>query len=226
MRLLHVAAYHNQPHVVTYLLSLGSRIDLNSSDEFGYTALGLAVLSKNIPCCQALLRAGADATQPCNDGKSPLFLAMKRAPDIVRDFVIIGGVDVNARTTTEPVDSFPLTLAVLFKQQHLIAPLIELGADVNQVESCSSMTALYHAIVQDDYFAAETLLENGALPNQRCAQGRTPLHAAIETGNTAVIRLLVQVFIFRSFLLYVQVCCTCTCISLFMIGRVLLLLLL
>jgi ankyrin repeat protein len=71
--------------------------------------------------------------------------------------------------------------------------LVELGADVNQIEATSSMTALYHAILQNDYFAAKTLLENGAVPSQPCVQGRTPMHAAIEKGNTALIRLLVEV---------------------------------
>ena len=105
----------------------------------------------------------------------------------------IGGVDVNTRTTTEPVDCLPLTLAIVYKQQHLITTLIELGANVNQREAVSSMTALYRAILMDDYFAAKSLLENGAFPAQRCVQGRTPMYAAIEKGNTSLIRLLVKV---------------------------------
>jgi ankyrin repeat protein len=195
MRLLHVAAFHRQPHVVEYLLTLGSRIDVNTiDDEFGYTALGLAVMSKSIACCLALLRAGADAMQPCRSGKTPMFFAIQRVSAIVKDFVTIGGVDVNAQTTSEPIDSLPLTLAVIHKQQHLIPVLLELGADVNQTEAVSSMTALYHAMLQSDYYAAKTLLANGALPNQPSLHGRTPMHAAIEIGNTALIRLLVEVY--------------------------------
>ena len=194
LRLLHVAAHHNQPHVVEYLLSLGSRLDINCrDDQFGHSALGLAVLCKNMASCLMLLRAGADATQCSNAGKSPLFFAMQSFPDAVKDIVTIGGVNINAPTTTEPVDSLPLTLAVLFKRQHLITTLIELGADVNKIETASSKTALYHAIAQEDYFATKCLLQNGALPNQRCLRGQTPMFAAVEKGNTALIRLLVEV---------------------------------
>lgn len=193
MRLLHVAAIHRQPHVVEFLLSLGTRIDINCREKFGFSPLGCAALSKNnVASCLALLQAGADASQPSFSGRSPLYSVIQNIPEIVKEFVTIGEVNVNTRTTLEPIDSLPLTLAVKFKNHHLISTLIELGADVNGVD-CASTTALYQAVQLNEYHAAKILLGNGAVPNQCALRGRTPMFAAIENGNTALIRLLVEV---------------------------------
>jgi ankyrin repeat protein len=180
--------------MVSYLLSLGSRIDINvRDDEFGHTPLGMAVLSKNIPSCLSLLEAGADVSIPSYAGKTPLFYAIERLPDVVKDIISIGGIDVNMRTSSSPEDSLPLVLVVIHKQYHLIHTLIDLGANVNQQEEISHRTPLFTSILLNDYYAAKVLLENGADPNQPCELGRTPLYAAIEKGNSDIIRLLVQV---------------------------------
>jgi len=193
MRLLHVAALHQQPHIMAYLLSLGSRMDLNCQEKYGVSPLGCATLGKNnATCCLALLQAGADATQPSRVGRSPLFTAMENVPEVVKDFITIGGVNVNSPTTSEPINSLPLTLAVKYRHYHLLTTLLELGADVNGVE-VTSTTALFQAVQMNEYYAAKVLLENGASPNQRCLYGRTPMFAAVENQNTALIRLLIQV---------------------------------
>mmetsp|Transcript_386 Transcript_386/g.925 ORF Transcript_386/g.925 Transcript_386/m.925 type:complete len:336 (+) Transcript_386:408-1415(+) len=192
MRLLHVAALHQQPHIMAYLLSLGSRMDLNCQEKYGVSPLGCATLGKNnATCCLALLQAGADATQPSRVGRSPLFTAMENVPEVVKDFITIGGVNVNSPTTSEPINSLPLTLAVKYRHYHLLTTLLELGADVNGVE-VTSTTALFQAVQMNEYYAAKVLLENGASPNQRCLYGRTPMFAAVENQNTALIRLLIQ----------------------------------
>lgn len=192
MRLLHVAAFHRQPQVVAHLLALGPRLDLHCRDQYGYTPLGCAVLSRNIACCLLLLNAGADASLPCATGRTPLFSAFEYVPEVVKDFITIGGVDVNTPTTIEPIESLPLTLAVIHKHHHLITTLIDLGADVNAVEITSS-TALYQAVLLEENYSAKKLLERGACPSQPAAHGRTPMYAAIEKGSTALIRLLVEV---------------------------------
>ena len=194
MRLLHVAALHRQPHIMAYLLSLGPRIDFNCREKYGVSPLGCATLVKNnATCCLALLQAGADATQPSHVGRSPLCTAMENVPEVVKEFITIGGVDVNTPTTSEPVNSLALTLAVKYKHYHLLTTLlVELGANVNGVE-VTSTTALFLAVQMNEYYAAKVLLENGALPNQRCMHGRTPMFAAVENQNTALIRLLIKV---------------------------------
>lgn len=194
-RLLHVAATYGQAHVLSYLVSLGSRVDLNCRDDkFGLSALGFAVFFKKISCCRILLRAGASAIQPDNSGRAPMFNAIEKAPEVVKDLVLIGHVDINAGATLQPVDALPLTLSIIYKQCHLISTLIdELGANVNQAEAITSTTALYQAVLQGDNYAALLLLERGANASQPCGHGRTPMHAAIEAGSTSLIRLLVEV---------------------------------
>ena len=194
MRLLHVAAFYGQPHAVSLLLSLKARLDIDCrEDEFGYTALGLAVLGKHISCCLLLLNAKANAKICTKDGKTPLFLAMEKLPEVVEDLVTVGGVCVNTPTTSGAHISLPLTLAVIHRRHHLISTLLKLGADVHAVESCNSMTALMQAVLLEDYFMVKMLLESGAVPNQPSVNNRTPLYAAVDRGSTAIIHLLVEV---------------------------------
>ena len=201
MRMIHVAALYNQPQVVSFLLTFNkSLVDIDiRDDEKGYTAFGLAVHAKNISACKALLAAGADVNLPSHAGRTPLMDALASLPLLVEDIIAAGGIDLKRRLTLETCDALPLSLAVLHQHRHLLSTLVRLGADVNQAEGHSGATPLYHAVVLEDYLAVEMLLRLGADPNQKTVKGCKALYFAIEKGNTAIIRLLVEVCVVSNY---------------------------
>jgi ankyrin repeat protein len=53
-------------------------------------------------------------------------------------------------------------------------------------------TALYHACATNHKGCVKVLLEYNANPNERCSDDQTPVFAAVKTGNTKIMRLLIQ----------------------------------
>lgn len=71
MRAIHVAAFHNQVHVVSRLIAMGADMDA-VDEESGFTPLLMAIIGNNVLAALELIRAGANAALPCFNGRTPL----------------------------------------------------------------------------------------------------------------------------------------------------------
>ena len=102
------------------------------------------------------------------------------------------GVDPNAFVPDE--DYLPLHRAAGGGDQEIIALLLERGADVDALGRRHVGTALHSAVRawwQDG--VAEGLIERGADVNARTVDfGKTPLHEALDSGDTELVRLLLE----------------------------------
>ena len=61
-----------------------------------------------------------------------------------------------------------------------------------RTENCVGETALHFAAILNDVAIAKELLSHGAEPNKKGEHGFTPIHEAIQQGNTEMIRLLLE----------------------------------
>jgi ankyrin repeat protein len=122
-------------------------------------------------------------------------LAATRDGDIARALAL---VDAGANPDTAPLpgdrDQRPvLTLAALLPDPHLLRALIAKGADVNRASG--GMTPLI-AATRDSWHgrpdAVMTLLANGASPLAVDAEGNTPLHGAVLSGDPTVAAMLMD----------------------------------
>jgi ankyrin repeat protein len=71
LRLIHVAAFHRQAHVVSQLIEMGADINL-VDDEGGYNPLTMAIIGGNVSAALELISAGADVKTPSQSGRAPV----------------------------------------------------------------------------------------------------------------------------------------------------------
>lgn len=190
MTALHVAALlPKSSGVVSILIAAGA--DLNIAEHSnGHTPLLCALLTGNEVCAMELLQRGADARIATTSGRTAMYIAIEKGLSTLTAALLQSGFGVNERCTSENIDSLPLTLAVLYNSPSIVSLLVETGADCNMRETHSGNTPLMCAVLLNDYQSAYTILSRGADPTIPNMQGRTPMFAAAEHGNTDMIRLL------------------------------------
>jgi len=72
---LHIAAWKGREEVVDVFLR-DTRVDVNTKNSYGFTALHLAALAESYSIVQKLLQHGADVNSQDNDGSTPLHFAI------------------------------------------------------------------------------------------------------------------------------------------------------
>jgi ankyrin repeat protein len=122
-------------------------------------------------------------------------LAAARSGDVVRALALTeAGADPNTAPAAGDRDQRPvLMLAALLPDTRLLRALITRGADVNRASG--GLTPLL-AATRDSWHgradAVMTLLTNGANPLVSDADGNTPLHGAVLSGEPTVAAMLVD----------------------------------
>ena len=67
LRLIHVAAFHKQAHVVSLLISLGADVNI-VDDEGGYSPLVMSIIGGNVASALSIIGAGANVRVPSKSG--------------------------------------------------------------------------------------------------------------------------------------------------------------
>lgn len=91
---------------------------------------------------------------------------------------------------------FALGLAAFFKRPEVVKVLLESGADVRMASRPLGFTPLHSAVADDagevTKDIVKMLLDKGADPNAKNANGSTPVHTAAFTGNVPVLEMLLE----------------------------------
>lgn len=168
---------------------LSATVEQDGAD--GWTPLHLAVVAGRGPVVAALVDAGADPTARTEDGRTPLLLALRRAPHLVELLRELGApVDAasaaflgEVETLTQALDDgVPLTdpvtdvdllsWAAAGGRLDAVQLLLHRGAEPGP--------ALHAAAAGGAPAVVQALLAAGADADARdVATGRTPLHAAV-----------------------------------------------
>jgi ankyrin repeat protein len=72
MRLLHVGAFHKQPHVVSLLIDMGANLNA-LDDDGGYTPLMMSLLGRNFMSALELIDKGADLNVRSISGRNAMY---------------------------------------------------------------------------------------------------------------------------------------------------------
>src|SRR5438105_2066455 len=138
---------------------LQQKIDVNTAQPDGTTALHWAVQHDDLETAQLLLRAGAKVDAATRYGVTPLYLACVNGNAAMIDTLLKAGADANS---ANPGGETVLMTASRTGKPEAIKLLIDRGAKVNTKESVRGQTALMWAVLENHPDAAKMLLANGA----------------------------------------------------------------
>lgn len=185
---------------------------LNPTDSKD-TPLCMAIRSKGYDIAIFLVEEGADVNARGLRGYTPLHWAAYRDNVEVVDVLVSAGADVNAQEMYEVKGrmrqygsrSTPLCKAAGMANWKIVRALLERGARIVPGYEESRQSALHsacHTIFSpDDLRAAdnrgnfrviEALVEHGGDINGRNNVGYTPLHIAVQRGQTDMVRYLLR----------------------------------
>ena len=162
-------------------------IDINSQNDWGYTALMFAVMEENIPLIKNLLGAGADPNAKNNGGVSIL---MKWVEDYdctssnmnIIKILLGAGVNLNAK------DNKGNTVLFFANDDNIIKILLGAGANPN-IKNKEGQTALFFVWSEK---VIEVLLGAGINPNVKDNKGRTALMVGAEKEKNSSVKNLLD----------------------------------
>ena len=169
--------------LVRMLLAGGAEINANVHFR-GQTALMWAAAEGHTDVVRVLLEQGASVHARSQFGITALLLAARKGDIETARMLLESGADVNA---AEPVLAFHARVDQEESQTSGRSPLLVAAASV-----VATSGREYHLEVKPSEHEdlAIFLLEQGADPNRPDSIGRTPLHAAVETGKVRLVQAL------------------------------------
>lgn len=153
---LHWAAYHENAHIVTQLLSAGANAD--PANRYGITPLLLSCQSGNESIVRALLDAGADVNAKQHGGETALMIASRTGKAGAVKALIDKGAKIDAEDRAQQT---ALMWAAAEGHSEVIELLVQNGANVKH-RLDSGFTALLFAAREGKAAAVEKLLQHGS----------------------------------------------------------------
>jgi len=174
---------------VEYLLK-SKRVNVNSKDETGWSALGIASRYGPSNIVRLLIRFGADVNQGQSEYENtPLMLAVRDPANIESVKHLIRA---NAEVDKENTDGdTPLTYAAVFGNIEAGEELLKAGADINH-QTKLGQTALFIAAQKDEKDLALLLIRKGANVNLLSRKGFSAAYAAVENGDLEILEALAK----------------------------------
>jgi ankyrin repeat protein len=160
---------------------LRQRVDVNTPDVEGMTALHWAAHWNDLEIVGALLKAGANARAANRYGVTPLHEASTVGNLAIIEALLAAGADPNAALGEGET---PLMTAARTGNAAAVKILIAHGADVHAKERWRGQTALMWAAVENHAEVAALLLEAGADANVRTVTYEFP---NLTGGNGGII---------------------------------------
>ncbi|CAM9478872.1 unnamed protein product [Scytosiphon promiscuus] len=159
--LLEAAVYGGSMGIVSFLLTSGSRQDVNIVCPFsGRPPLLSAIKRDNAAIARRLVLAGADVNSARGRNDTALHMAAERGQKELVNDLLLAGADVTSRRTTLEGET-ALHIAAKKGYVGIAMALLLKGADKDEAD-LQGDTPLTHAIRSDHIAVVETLLAAGA----------------------------------------------------------------
>ncbi|XP_063803653.1 ankyrin repeat and SOCS box protein 2 isoform X2 [Pseudophryne corroboree] len=189
---LFVAAQSGQLDALRYIVKCGADINTQANDNA--SALFEACKNGHNHIVEFLLSQGADANKHNKDGFLPIHIASKKRDN---DQIVSMLIPVTSRTRVKRSGISPLHIAAERNNDDILEELINAGYDVNFTLSFDRArlyedrrsTALYFAVMNNNFNTTQMLLEAGSNPNIDIIN---PLLISIRQGCLTTMKMLLD----------------------------------
>jgi ankyrin repeat protein len=179
---------------------LQQKVDVNSPEADGMTALHWAVRSDDLDTADRLIKAGANVKAATRVGSmTPLFMASKNGSTAMINLLLTAGADPNAASNA--TGTTPLMLAAGSGKVDAVKALLDKGANVNAKDLVNGQSAVMFAAAMNRGPVIELLAAKGAdlkatsntstvsedSRNRDNADGRRGRAPVVMGGNTALL---------------------------------------
>jgi ankyrin repeat protein len=168
---------------------LQQRVDVNTPQIDGMTALHWAAYQDDLETEELLVRAGANVKAANRYGVTPLSLACTNGNGAMVELLLKAGADPN---TALPGGETALMTAARAGSLGPVKSLLIRGASVDSRDERRGQTALMWAAAEGHAEVVKELIEAGADFRLRLATGFTPLLFAVREGRIGVVRVLLK----------------------------------
>jgi len=168
---------------------LQQRVDVNTPQIDGMTALHWATYQDDLETEELLVRAGAKVNAANRYGVTPLSLACTNGNGAMVELLLKAGADPNLAL---PGGETPLMTAARAGKLGPVKSLVIRGATVDSRDERRGQTALMWAAAEGHAEIVKELIEAGADFRLRLASGFTPLLFAVREGRIDVVRVLLK----------------------------------
>lgn len=167
-------AHSNQPEI-------NNQHNDDPQKTFGCTALHYAVKAGNLAAVNSLIGHIDLDIQEAAEGKTALHYAIEGALDNIALALIDAGANVNI-ASGNPVNPYPLHLAVVTNRKKIVEKLLRTDVLINQLSLVGGKTALHKAAEIGLFEIVVMLVKKRADMQITDNRGRTALHIAQERG--------------------------------------------
>jgi ankyrin repeat protein len=166
-------------------------VDVNTPDDWGYTALHWACRFGNDLTVDFLLKNSADPFRADISGYRPLEIAVTWAHAHIVELLLNRGVDANQTNQIDPGYT-PLHEAAARGYHDIVDLLLRRGARVNAKDVNAGRLPLHWAVQEGHLETAKRLIDHGSDIDAPCDVGFTPVMMAVGEGNYALTELLLR----------------------------------
>ena len=196
----HAAFYNHNPESIRFLISQG--LDVNASASSGMSTIGnplsCAIKGKNVEAVKELLKAGADPNSWTQEGSytlagSPFHLLAILYTDNndhkLAEIIIQALRESGGRVDNHTKSSEKLNVFLPRNKWTSSNPLENMDASNAEMSNfAASCTPLMYAVMYDNPGIVNLLLDAGANPNIRSAEGKTAMDYANNLPKNAQLR--------------------------------------
>jgi uncharacterized protein len=168
---------------------LKQRVDVDTPQVDGMTALHWAARHDDREIADLLVRAGANVKVANRYGMTPLSLACTNGSSAIVELLLKAGADPNAPL---PGGETPLMTAARTGTLASVKALLSRGATVDGGDDRRGQTALMWAAAEGHAPVVQTLIDAGADFSRRLPSGFTPFLFAVREGRLDVVRVLLE----------------------------------
>ncbi len=166
---------------------LKQRVDVNTPQADGMTALHWAAYRDDVELVTLLVRSGANVKAANRYGVTPLSLACTNGAGAMVEMLLKAGADPNAPL---PGGETPLMTAARTGAVASVKALVSRGANVDSKDERRGQTALMWAAAEGHADVVQALIDADADFGTRVPSGLTPLLFAVREGRLDVVRVL------------------------------------